>query len=217
MGSSLQIYKLLIFFVGILFCIVLSYFLFNPLWLYISDRNFYSFIKLYNYEEARNYYSIIQSISSVIFSVVGIVLGLFYFFKKINIDERNQKMQKKEFFTEKLLSAIDSYDFFVKRILYDKISKKQASGIARELGWEWDKIEDLIEFGVELKKMENELAKDILAINSFVDKNENIANLLNTQFSKIDNHEIGTFINEFQLLIKKAKLACYSNLKEGAN
>lgn len=151
-------------------------------------------------EKLRNYYTIVNSITSSLVGVTGIMLGVFYYFDK----ERRLK-------TGVLKSTIEEYNSCVKQIL--KLNVKDAKELKKlrmSIGELNDSICLMLDNGIRFLQLSDKKISQILRINSIVEKSEVVMRL---PFKKLKRADRASVLDAYENVLRDALVVCYEELK----
>lgn len=158
-------------------------------------------------EAGRNYYQILSSIFSIIFGIIGLVLGYFYYKDKKNFENNNLKNQSIRQRLELLLEELDKYDSNVLSIINNLCRDDHELTLARTLiKSSNEKIVVMLELNHILFELSNDEIKDILAIHSFIDNNVLI---MEQTIEKLNKNNLDENRDVYLDLIRKARKICY--------
>lgn len=189
--------------------IIITYLLFNPIY-YSGLMVFIAPKYLKNLEDSRNYFSSFQSIVTIIASILGLVLGYFYYANRKTIDRKIIVENRRKYFFEKLFSEINKYDQAILSILSDyNIGLSDLIRNRIIIEQVWDIIESMIEPTVALLEFNDEEISTFLRINSFVEQTDIIMSLMPNAYTAVDLNQIK---RPYLELIKEVRLLCLKKI-----
>ena len=148
----------------------------------------------------RNYYTIVNSITSSLVGLAGIILGAFYYFDK----ERRSK-------TMILKKSIEEYDACVKQILKLQVRDDEE---LKKLRTKIDSLNDGINIMLDNKinfiQLSDDKISEILRINSIIDKSEVVMRL---SFEELTQAYRASVLDIYENALRDALIVCYKELK----
>jgi len=161
----------------------------------------------YNLSEKQKYFSIIGSFSVLFTSIIGLLLGSFYYFDKLKNDELNFKKEKSRQKLSLLLQELINFDELVDQVINKQFkNRKTLDYIRNKISRSFEIIEILITQNKEILDLSDNDINKILEVNSFVDKSQTIMHSKYSEIIKISLYEIKDIYIE---KIKDAKRVCF--------
>jgi len=155
-------------------------------------------LKIITLDDAKNYYPIISAILGSIVGLTSIVAGAYYYFDKERRNKISLLKQEIEKYDE---STLDILELVVKN---DEELERKRNTIIRAS----ERIELMLDDETGFLPFSRNAAKKILALNSFVDKNEL---LMRSNFELISKASMISVKDLYLDIAKTAKIICYLN------
>lgn len=164
-------------------------------------------LRAFDLGTAKDYYSILAAIVTLLFGTAGIALGYFYYKDKNTAEQSAAARERKRKRLDNLIEKIDAYDNQVDTILQRRFSNdSELSQLRSTLTRSFETIVIMLELNPELLGLEGEDLRDIIKVNSFVDKNDLI---MRARFSELNQGGLNEIREEYIDLIQNARRACY--------
>lgn len=160
--------------------------------------------------------TICSNVSDVLMAslaAVGLLLGYYYYKSRVELDDNTERKRRVRKRMQFLLDELVSYDLFVKKILYFLIEDSKDLTLNRyRVEDTFDRIASWLEHNDKLFGFSNDEIKDILAVNSFVDKNDLITT---EEFESLDSKRAALLAikPEYAYLFRKARFVCMDRME----
>lgn len=188
-----------------LFTIAVAFFLLKPMIPNMIPKMVIDFNKFDNWT---GYYTTIQSILTVITTLFALALGYFYYIARIGFENKNNKKERIIKRLEFILQELQIYDENVSKILDKEIScDKDLIKTKNKLSRSFENIILLLQENETLLAFKDEEIKDIVKVNSFVEKI--IMQFNYEKISEIEDTEIRSIREEYIELYRDAKMKCF--------
>lgn len=159
---------------------------------------------------ARNYYSSLSSFTGYLIGICGLLLGYFYYRSKQRSDSYAADLDRKRKRLDDLIEMIRTVDDLVDDLINSRFDNDKELGRLRsKIQANFDNIETMLDVNLPLLGLEDDEVAAILAINSYVDKNEA---LMNKKIEEIDKKEFLIYRDEYRSLVKCARKVCYKRV-----
>lgn len=149
-------------------------------------------------------------IVTIIVGILGLALGAYYFFKRIEFDKKRDKEDRQRRRMEIILGYLNEYDEYVCKILNSNFNNDDELRFYRE---KIINIFELIENYLEIKKLHlfsDDDLKRFLRFHSFVDKHPLISR---KHFNDLDKNSLLSCIPVYREIIKQTRLLCLEKME----
>jgi len=202
--------KIILVGITILIGLAILYFILEPLIYFTPEQVFIH--KFTNLASVRNYYTILFAGISTLMGFSGVLLGYYYFFHKLEIDDCNSKLDRSRARINLIIEQLNIYDEYVSEILDKRFDKpKRLSYLRSRIQRGPEIIQALLSCNRELI---HDFNKDdimtILAVFSLVEKSKPISEYNHRELIREDLKDVrGEYIDKIQ----EARKICYLKAK----
>lgn len=190
--------------------IVIAYFILSPLYFLYPEQVFIH--KLTNLSSARNYYTVLSTGINALIGFIGVCLGFFYYFHKIDVENNKSESDRVRSRINVIIDHLNKYDEYVDEILEKRFDDaKRLSYLRSKIRRGPEIINALLQHNDKLVKGFNtDDVMTILQVFSFVEKSDQIQNLDIDDLLKADLKNIRSdYIDQIQ----EARKTCYLKSK----
>ena len=193
--------------------LITAYLLFNPF--IFRDINTIIYPRHINdLQTARNYYQILSSVLTILFSIVGLILGYFYYINKIETDANNAKRERIRKRLDSLIAELNEYDDLVNTIICLNVKDKdELKFIRNKINRSNEQISSQLEQGDTLFGLSKDEIKTIIRIHSFVEQNPFLMEVDYDELIKSDQSLIWIIKNDYTERMQEARRICYCKLE----
>jgi hypothetical protein len=195
--------KIIWIFLGLLYLIVFCFYLSPILARKISIFYWWRM----DLNKAKDYYGILTSFNTLILGTAGLILGYFYYKDKNRTDQSLATIERKRKRLDDLIDKIDLFDSQVDALLQRQFKDENELFLLRnKIIRSFETIEIMLELNEDLLGLHKEDLRDIIKVNSFVEKNDLIMRARVIELTPEVLHETR---EEYIDLIQNARRACF--------
>jgi hypothetical protein len=122
---------------------------------------------------AKDYYSILSSFITLMLGTAGLVVGYCYYAGKHKADQSLAAIERKRKRLDDLINKIDTYDSHVDNLLQGRFQNENELSLLRsKVTRSYETIEIMLDLNQTLLGLGKEDLRDIIKVNSFVEKND---------------------------------------------
>lgn len=156
---------------------------------------------------AKDYYSILSSFITLMLGTAGLVVGYCYYAGKHKTDQSLAAIERKRKRLDDLINKIDTYDSHVDNLLQGRFQNENELSLLRsKVTRSYETIEIMLDLNQTLLGLGEEDLRDIIKVNSFVEKNDLIMRTTVSEMKQdLPHEEREKYID----LIQNARRACY--------
>jgi hypothetical protein len=152
----------------------------------------------YNYKlnELKDYFAVVNTFTTLIIGIIGLIIGLFYYYDK---ESRRPRVKY-------LLDNLNSYDNLLTDFFNMSFNnQKELDALRNKISRGFEMIELILNSSFLIMKFSDDDIRTILKINSYVDKSEVI---MRTPFPSLEKVKFLDSQDTYVELIKSAKWVC---------
>lgn len=165
-------------------------------------------------QTARNYYQVLASVLGIFFTMIGLILGYFYYINKIETDANNAKRERIRKRLDSLIAALNEYDDLVNTIICLNVKDKdELKFIRNKINRSNEQISSQLEQGDTLFGLSKDEIKTIIRIHSFVEQNPFLMEDDYDELLNRDQSLIWMIKNNYTERMQEARKVCLSKLE----
>ena len=176
--------------------------------LVISEEFVFDTDKVSNYslEELRNHYLVIGTISATLTTILGLILGFFYYYHKLSVDKELLLDEKRHNVLASIHGELNTYDELVDRIFYKLVKSQRELDMVRDrIRKVYDRITTIIDEKAGLMEWESDTIRELIEVHKFVD---NSKHLMDDKFSAIKGEAISIDKSRYDELLSRSIRIC---------
>lgn len=186
-----------------IFCIfsflLATIFIVAPLY-YIKIDSILTPINVTSLTEARNYYQIISSIVTIFAALLTVILGGFYYFNKIDLEDRCKKIEYAKVRIQEIFTCLENIDEYCQRIFTDSLnSDSELKYIRTRITFNLDRIVELFELNDTVIDWGNQESNPYYTFYSYVDKSNKLMRSRSITWGTRQN-QVSTYHEHFKSL-----------------